>query len=134
MRRPLLSAAAIALTCATLSSFDVEATKVAWNVAIGAPGVAISVGAPALWGPAYVAPRPVVAVAPWVRPVAVVPAWGPVAAYPVVPYAVAIPYAAAYPMAFPCAAPAPVRLVRRAVVPAPVPRRPTPLRQVRYAY
>jgi hypothetical protein len=134
MRKTLVSAAAIALTGATLSSFDAEATKVAWNVAVGAPGVAISVGAPAPWGPAWIAPRPVVAVAPWVRPVAVVPAWGPVAAYPVVPYALAIPYAAPYPIAFPYAAPAPARFVRRAVVPAPVVRRPVPLHPVRYGY
>jgi len=149
MPRPLATAAAVTLAVGLLAATGASASGVAWSVSIGAPGVAVNVGAPGHWGHGYPVYRGAGWVRPWVRPAVAAPLWlpppypvaaypiaryplsaYPVAAYPPVRHAVryAVPYAApyaagyapGYPVVVPRALPVPVRAHRRAVVPAPV--------------
>jgi hypothetical protein len=143
MTRPLVTAAALALAAVVLPVGGATASSVAWGVSFNVPGVAVNVGAPAYWGPAYgvyrrpVGPRPWVA--PYAAPYPVVAA--PIApavavsyfgAYPI-PYAtpIGVPYAAPYPVVVPRVVPLPVVRYGYRVAPAPVLRAPMP-RPVHY--
>jgi hypothetical protein len=143
MTRALVTAAALALSALVLPAGGASASSVAWVVSFNVPGVAVNVGAPAYWGPAWGAHRRPVGPRPWVAPYV---APFPVMAAPVAPV-VAVPFLGAYatpfaaPVGVPWAAPFPVfvpRVVavpvarhRHVVVAAPALRPPMP-RPVRY--
>jgi hypothetical protein len=144
MTRALVTAAAaLALSALVLPAGGASASSVAWVVSFNVPGVAVNVGAPAYWGPAWGAHRRPVGPRPWVAPYV---APFPVIAAPVAPV-IAVPFVGAYatpfaaPVGMPWAAPFPVfvpRVVavpvarhRHVVVAAPALRPPMP-RPVRY--
>jgi hypothetical protein len=140
MTRALVTAAALALSALVLPAGGASASSVAWGVSFNVPGVAVNVGAPAYWGPAWGAHRRPVGLRPWVTPyVAPFPVIAaPVVAVPFVgayatPFAtpVGVPWAAPFPVFVPRVVAVPVARQVYRVVPAPVLRPPVP-RPVRY--
>lgn len=144
MTRALVTAAAaLALSALVLPAGGASASSVAWGVSFNVPGVAVNVGAPAYWGPAWGAHRRPVGPRPWVAPyVAPFPVMAapvaPVVAVPFLgayatPFAapVGVPWAAPFPVFVPRAVAVPVARHRHVVVAAPALRPPMP-RLVRY--
>jgi hypothetical protein len=140
MTRALVTAASLALSALMLPAGGASASSVAWGVSFNVPGVAVNVGAPAYWGPAWGAHRRPVGPRPWVAPyVAPFPVMAaPVVAVPFVgayatPFAapVGVPWAAPFPVFVPRVVAVPVARPVYRVIPAPVLRGPVP-RPVRY--